>query len=159
MIGRAAMRNPWCLRHLVAADRAYSAAAGSNSSVTAAAAAGTSAARAGAGNAEWTAVAASDATSDATGEWPEPAEVERAAQQNAAWSADRPAAARYRRFREENFERLRRESAQASLMEPPLGPSGPSAPSDWYAEWSRASTRRRHLERLEDGLAMGAGVS
>lgn len=105
MVGRAAMRNPWCLR-------AIAAAAGGAADGAAAGAAG--------------------------GEWPSVGEVERAAALNAEWSAGRPAAARYARFREENYARLR-QAAAAAL---------PAA--DWYGEWSAGSARRRQLARADD---------
>ena len=74
-------------------------------------------------------------------EWPTPDEVERAAAENEAWSAHQRAAARYRRFRQENFERLRREASS---------PGGGEEASDWYLAWSQAATRRRHLDQLDD---------
>jgi len=147
MIGRAAMRNPWCFRRLAAGwDDNNHGAAGA------------------AGNAN----ADDDPDHHDPNEWPTLAEVERAAEENEAWSAHRPAAPRYKRFREENFERLRNEAARQEQAMKAIkigggGGSNPSLPlgssnqkthtdhhSDWYSEWSQAATRRRHLDRLDD---------
>ena len=132
MVGRAAMRNPWCLSRLAAA--------------------------ADGGNGD------EEGLEEASSEWPSPEELERAVQENAAWSADTPAASRYQRFREENYARLRRECARAAVRLVPgeaLAGAGGAARSgrdgaagtshsDWYAEWSQASTRRRHLDKMDD---------
>ena len=121
MIGRAAMRNPWCFQSLTTATG-------------------------GTGN------AMEDATIAHGTEWPTPAGVERAFLENEAWSAHRPAAARYQRFRHENFERLRR---QAQYAHHPVDDDDneshcPPPPADWYVEWSQASARRRQLIQLDD---------
>lgn len=135
------MRNPWCLAQLAAAadDDADDGIVGR-------------------------VPATGQAGMESHSEWPTPEELERAAEENAAWSADAPAAARYRRFREENFARLRLECARAAgrsmapsdrnvnVVEPAgrSGATGGTAHSGWYAEWSQASTRRRHLDRKDD---------
>ena len=113
MIGRAAMRNPWCFRHLNGEDVGES-------------------------------------------EWPEPADVERSFEENEAYSSAQPADTRYRRFRNENFTRLRHESLRAHNREAVVSSGtkedtgGDGVHSDWYEEWSKASSRRRHLEKMDD---------
>lgn len=139
MVGRAAMRNPWCLTGLAAA------AAGGNLGATQPAELGHD---------------STDEKSESVTEWPPLEELDRAESENESWSAHRPAALRYRRFRAENFARLRQECARASgwiagprgEATPELGqePVGSTAHSDWYAAWSQASARRRHLDRIDD---------
>ena len=137
MVGRAAMRNPWCLRALADAWNGPSKPA----------------------------AFASDAA-NAMSEWPSLDELDRASQMNEAMSSGCAAAARFRRFRQENFSRIRIESARAasctaSAGNPSTRHSRPHPPQsarqpDWYDEWSKGATRRRHLEKLDDDEARGA---
>lgn len=75
-------------------------------------------------------------------EWPTLEQVEAAFLENESWSNPQPAAARYERFRKENFERLRQESMGGTADKEPSG--------DWYLEWSQASARRRHQDQMID---------
>ena len=123
MIGRAAMRNPWCLRQLSAAFNNLK-----------------------------EDVECHGSRSLGTSEWPTYSELELAAAENAAWSANRRAAPRYRRFREENFERLRRMARAAHIPNGAVAVERDDggAMGSWYREWSAAAARRRHQDRLDD---------
>jgi tRNA-dihydrouridine synthase len=135
MIGRAAMRNPWCLRQLSAAFHNLK-----------------------------EDVECHGSRSFGPSEWPTDSELELAAAENSAWSANRRAAPRYRRFREENFERLRRMARTAhipndngsSCVAVAVERDEDGAMGSWYREWSAAAARRRHQDRLDDRAGLGA---
>jgi len=80
-------------------------------------------------------------------EWPTVEQVEQAAFENEQWSCPQRATPRYRRFRDENFQRLRKEAARAHKGEPFVDIDDNT---DWYRSWSQASNRRRHLDQLDD---------
>ena len=86
--------------------------------------------------------------------WPTLQQVEAALQENESWSNPQPAAARYERFRKENFERLRHQALRNGT-DNNCGRTG----RDWYLEWSQASSRRRHLDRMVDEEFSGGGAS
>ena len=128
MVGRAAMRNPWCLRALAdASDGSVSDSRASEPSTS-----------------------DSFAAAARESEWPTLSELERAARENEARSNGLPAAARFRRFRIENFERIRIESARAASGDGASTRHKPPASEDWYVEWSKSAARRRQLEKLDD---------
>lgn len=161
MVGRAAMRNPWILRSLAAVEESCTKST-CHASANAPAGKATE-------SSKLDGLSTSAAHSDVS-EWPTPAVLEQAARENEARSEGLPAAARYRRFRQENFERLRREAVRAHGNTDLLGLSGAEwnagkeqtgdlglsrdthipVHSDWYEQWSAASSLRRHLQRLDD---------
>lgn len=100
MIGRAAMRNPWCFSSLKTGAQEV---------------------------------------------WPTLDQVEEAHTRHCNWSQQGPAEARYQRFREETFERLRRMTENSKPC------ADTTKGTDWYQEWSQAANRRRHLEKVDDG--------
>ena len=138
MVGRAAMRNPFCLRGL--ADAWDDPAA--------------------------LAISAPEGAASGASEWPSLDELDRAFRLNEALSSGRPAAMRFRRFRHENFARIRLESARAASGGTqsaaghlqPHPPQSSACQSDWYTEWSKGATRRRHLEKLDDNEARAAAA-
>jgi tRNA-dihydrouridine synthase len=119
MIGRAAMQNPWCFRTLAGLEENDDDDDDVSDDV-------------------------SDDYKDNNTEWPSIEEVDRAAAMNEQWPAKGKSGARYQRFRQENFERLRREAQTAHDSKDKEG--------DWYKAWSRAATRRRHLDGEDDKL-------
>lgn len=132
MVGRAAMRNPWILSRLAAAF-------------------GRDAIE-GAGETR-------EGSGEVWNEWPSLEELERAQRENMQWSQNQKAAARYSRFRQENFERLRRVVLSSAAN--PLESSEESQeqqPGDWYQEWSAAAKRRRHLDQAEEGGKVERGT-